>query len=53
MEQRLQRFLAIVQADPAVEHVTGFTGGWQRNSGTDVSCQLKPLARARGDFGRR
>ena len=32
MEQRLQRFLAIVQADPAVEHVTGFTGGWQRNA---------------------
>ena len=32
MEQRLQRFLSIVQADPAVEHVTGFTGGWQRNS---------------------
>ncbi|GAA4422900.1 efflux RND transporter permease subunit [Acidovorax lacteus] len=32
MEQRLLRFLAIVQADPAVEHVTGFTGGWQRNS---------------------
>ena len=32
MEQRLQRFLAIVQADPAVEHVTGFTGGGQRNS---------------------
>jgi len=32
MEQRLKRFLAIVQADPAVEHVTGFTGGWQRNA---------------------
>jgi len=32
MEQRLQRFLAIVQQDPAVEHVTGFTGGWQRNA---------------------
>ncbi len=32
MEQRLQRFLSIVQADPAVEHVTGFTGGWQRNA---------------------
>jgi multidrug efflux pump len=27
-----KRFLAIVQADPAVEHVTGFTGGWQRNA---------------------
>ncbi|ART55620.1 multidrug transporter subunit MdtC [Acidovorax carolinensis] len=32
MVQRLQRFLAIVQADPAVENVTGFTGGWQRNA---------------------
>lgn len=32
MEQRLQRFLAIVQADPAVEYVTGSTGGWQRNA---------------------
>ncbi len=32
MEQRLQRFLAIVQADPAVEYVTGTTGGWQRNA---------------------
>ncbi len=32
MEQRLKRFLAVVQADPAVEHVTGFTGGWQRNA---------------------
>ena len=27
MQQRLDRFLAIVRADPAVEHVTGFTGG--------------------------
>ncbi len=33
MERRIQRFLAIVTADPAVENVTGFTGGGQRNSG--------------------
>ncbi|MBW7833082.1 MAG: efflux RND transporter permease subunit [Simplicispira suum] len=33
MERRIQRFLAIVQADPAVENVTGFTGGGQRNAG--------------------
>ena len=33
MERRIQRFLAIVTADPAVENVTGFTGSGQRNSG--------------------
>src|SRR5690606_10185089 len=33
MERRIKRFLAIVQADPAVENVTGFTGGGQRNAG--------------------
>ncbi|MCB1978796.1 MAG: efflux RND transporter permease subunit, partial [Burkholderiaceae bacterium] len=33
MERRIQRFLVIVQADPAVENVTGFTGGGQRNAG--------------------
>ena len=43
MEQRLQRFLAIVQADPAVEHVTGFTGGGQRNAAM-MFMSLKPLA---------
>jgi len=32
MQERLKRFLAIVQKDPAVEYVTGFTGGGQRNS---------------------
>ena len=43
MEQRLKRFLAIVQADPAVEHVTGFTGGGQRNAAM-MFMSLKPLA---------
>lgn len=33
MERRIKRFLAIVEADPAVENVTGFTGGGQRNAG--------------------
>ncbi|XAH22920.1 multidrug efflux RND transporter permease subunit [Xylophilus sp. GW821-FHT01B05] len=42
MEQRLKRFLAIVEADPAVEHVTGFTGGGQRNS-AQMFMSLKPL----------
>ncbi len=42
MQQRLDRFLAIVRADPAVEHVTGFTGGSQRNS-AQIFMSLKPL----------
>ena len=46
MEQRLKRFLAIVETDPAVEHVTGFTGGGQRNA-AQMYMTLKPLA-ARG-----
>ncbi|MBU6467119.1 MAG: efflux RND transporter permease subunit, partial [Burkholderiales bacterium] len=33
MERRIKRFLAIVEADPAVENVTGFTGGGQSNAG--------------------
>ncbi|WP_370681571.1 multidrug efflux RND transporter permease subunit [Comamonas sp. GB3 AK4-5] len=43
MERRIQRFLAIIQQDPAVEYVTGFTGGGQRNSAS-VFMSLKPLA---------
>ena len=43
MEQRLKRFLAIVQEDPAVQYVTGFTGGGQRNSAM-MFMSLKPLA---------
>ncbi len=43
MQQRLDRFLNIVRADPAVEHVTGFTGGAQRNS-AQMFMSLKPLA---------
>ena len=43
MRQKLADFIAIVQSDPAVENVVGFTGGGQRNSGfTYIS--LKPLA---------
>ena len=43
MERRIRRFLAIVQQDPAVEYVTGFTGGGQRNS-ANMFMSLKPLA---------
>ncbi|APW36875.1 multidrug transporter subunit MdtC [Rhodoferax koreense] len=42
MQQRLDRFLAIVQADPAAESVTGFTGGSQRNT-AQMFLSLKPL----------
>ena len=43
MEQRLKRFLAIVETDPAVAHVIGFTGGGQRNAAA-MFMTLKPLA---------
>ncbi len=43
MQQRLDRFLAVVRADPAVENVTGFTGGNTRNS-AQMFIALKPLA---------
>jgi len=43
MKQKLAQLQAIVQADPAVDHVVGFTGGRQINSGF-VFVSLKPLA---------
>ena len=43
MQQRLDRFLAIVRADPAVQNVTGFTGGGQRNT-ANMFVSLKPLS---------
>jgi multidrug efflux pump len=43
MQQRLERFLTIVSADPAVENITGFTGGSQRNT-AQMFMQLKPLS---------
>jgi multidrug efflux pump len=42
MRQRLDTFMAIVQADPAVDNVNGFTGGGQRNS-ANFFLTLKPL----------
>jgi multidrug efflux pump len=33
MRQKLADFVTIIQSDPAVESVTGFTGGGQRNGG--------------------
>ena len=43
MERRIKRFLDVVQQDPAVEYVTGFTGGGQANSG-NMFMSLKPMA---------
>jgi multidrug efflux pump len=42
MKQKFQQFMAIIQADPNVENVVGFTGGRQTNSGF-VFISLKPL----------
>ena len=43
MQQRLDRFLTVVRQDPAVQTVTGFTGGGQRNTAS-MFMSLKPLA---------
>jgi len=43
MKQKLAQFISIVQSDPAVENVVGFTGGRQTNSGF-IFVALKPLA---------
>jgi len=42
MRQKLDRLAAIVMADPAVDNVTAFTGGGQRNS-AQMFIALKPL----------
>nr|WP_246600268.1 efflux RND transporter permease subunit [Candidimonas humi] len=44
MEKKLAQLQAIVQEDPAVASVAGFTGGRSLNSAT-VFIELKPLAR--------
>jgi multidrug efflux pump len=43
MRQKLQQFISIVQKDPAVDTVVGFTGGGQTNGGF-VFLSLKPMA---------
>jgi len=43
MQQKLAQLQAIVQSDPAVDTVVGFTGGRQTNGGF-VFVSLKPLA---------
>jgi multidrug efflux pump len=43
MRQKLSEFVAIIQTDPAVDSVTGFTGGGRRNGGF-MFISLKPRA---------
>jgi multidrug efflux pump len=43
MQPKMNEFIAIVRADPAVENVVAFTGGGQRNSGF-MFITLKPVA---------
>jgi multidrug efflux pump len=43
MQKRLDTFMAIIRADPAVENVNGFTGGSRTNS-AQFYMTLKPLA---------
>ena len=43
MQARVDKFMAIVQSDPAVAHVSGSTGGGQSNS-ANFYITLKPLA---------
>jgi len=43
MKARVEKFMGILQADPAVQNVAAFTGGGQRNSAFFYT-QLKPLA---------
>jgi multidrug efflux pump len=43
MRQKLQQFISIIQKDPAVDSVVGFTGGGQTNGGF-VFLSLKPLS---------
>ncbi len=42
MEQKLKQYMDILQADPASQDVTGFTGGGSENTG-QVRVELKPL----------
>ena len=42
MKQKMTSFMQQVKADPAVDSVTGFTGGSRVNSGS-MFISLKPL----------
>jgi multidrug efflux pump len=51
MREKLDTFVAIVRADPAVESVTAFTGGGQRNR-AQMFVALKPLRQGREPIDR-
>jgi multidrug efflux pump len=44
MQQKLTSFLAIIQADPAVDHVLAFTGGGNARNAAFFPIILKPIA---------
>ncbi|HVH73954.1 MAG TPA: efflux RND transporter permease subunit [Stellaceae bacterium] len=44
MQQKLGQFIGIIKADPAVQNIVGFTGGFQTNSGFTFAT-LKPLSK--------
>jgi multidrug efflux pump len=50
MRDKLSGFMAVLQADPAVEAVVGYTGGSQINSAV-IYAELKPLAKRRASAG--
>jgi len=47
MRRKFRQFVSIVQSDPAIENIVGFTGGFQTNSGF-VFASLKPLKQRDG-----
>jgi multidrug efflux pump len=47
MTKKMDQFFAVLQQDPAIQNVTGFTGGAQTNSG-NVFIALKPLSERGG-----
>jgi multidrug efflux pump len=51
MKEKLDRFVAIVMEDPAVENVTAFTGGGQRNR-AQMFVALKPISAGREPIDR-
>jgi multidrug efflux pump len=51
MREKLDQFVAIVRADPAVESVTAFTGGGQRNR-AQMFVALKPIKEGREPIDR-
>jgi multidrug efflux pump len=44
MQEKLARFVKIVQEDPAVANVAGFTGGQGQTNGAFIFVTLKPLS---------